>query len=154
MSKKKRPPIPRFEHPIIETHCHLDYLEEDQLATTLDLSSEVGIERIITIAVSADNLARVRQLANSDARIWGTQGIHPHEAENFNEEVEREIREHLPGDRILAVGEIGLDYFYDHAEKHHRAWLLYRETNRVKHSYVQHSEKYSCPQRLHQLEED
>jgi TatD DNase family protein len=117
VSKKKRPPIPRFEQPIIETHCHLDYLEESQLEQTLQLSSEVGIERIITIAVSAENLATVRQLTQCDDRIWGTQGIHPHEAESFNKEVELEMRQHLPDDRILAVGEIGLDYYYDHADR-------------------------------------
>jgi len=117
VSKKKRPPVPIFDHPIIETHCHLDYLEEDQLAQTLDRSSEVGVERIITIAVSAENLATVRRITEGDPRVWGTQGIHPHEAESYTEAVENEIREHLSDKRILAVGEIGLDYYYDHADR-------------------------------------
>ncbi|AQA19475.1 hydrolase TatD [Halioglobus japonicus] len=117
MSKKKRRDIPRFQTPIIETHCHLDYLDGEALDSTLEKSRDVGIERIITIAVSPDNLARVRALSDYAADIWGTQGIHPHEAEHYSPSVEAEIREHVADERIIAVGEIGLDYFYDHADR-------------------------------------
>ena len=117
MSKKKRREIPRFETPIIETHCHLDYLDDETLAATLKQAAEVGIERIITIAVSADNLEKVRQLSHCADIIWGTQGIHPHEADSFNKEVESVLYEHSQDPRILAIGEIGLDYFYDHADR-------------------------------------
>ena len=51
MSNKQRRAIPRFETPIIETHCHLDYLDQTQLEHTLAQSHDTGIERIITIAV-------------------------------------------------------------------------------------------------------
>ena len=44
MSKKKRRDIPRFDTPIIETHCHLDYLDQAELDITLQKSREVGIE--------------------------------------------------------------------------------------------------------------
>jgi TatD DNase family protein len=117
MSSKKRRDIPHFQTPIIETHCHLDYLEEEQLEETLEKSSQVGIERIVTIAVSPGNLDRVLQLTQQDERIWGTQGIHPHEAEHYDEAVEQTIRNRIEEDRILAVGEIGLDYYYDHADR-------------------------------------
>ncbi|MFT4824895.1 MAG: TatD DNase family protein [Halioglobus sp.] len=117
MSKKARREIPCFKTPIIETHCHLDYLDEEQLTTTLAKAAEVGIEKIITIAVSPGNLAKVRDLTQRADNIWGTQGIHPHEAELFNSDVEAEIREKSAGERILAIGEIGLDYYYDHADR-------------------------------------
>lgn len=117
MSKTRRPAIPRFDTPIIETHCHLDYLDESQLSTTLERSFEVGIERIITIAVSADNLDTVMALVSSHAAIWGTQGIHPHEAADFDETVKLRITRNAAHERILAIGEIGLDYHYNHAPK-------------------------------------
>jgi TatD DNase family protein len=116
MSKKRRD-IPRFSTPIIETHCHLDYLDQDNLKITLEKSQQVGIERIITIAVSAQNLERVMELTRSYSNIWGTQGIHPHEAESYSPEVAGIIRENIQNERILAVGEIGLDYYYDHADR-------------------------------------
>ena len=117
MSKKKRRDIPHFKTPIIETHCHLDYLDQADLEITLAKSRQVGIERIITIAVSAGNLESVMKLATSSANIWGTQGIHPHEAESYTPEVDAIIRRNAGHAKILAVGEIGLDYYYDHADR-------------------------------------
>jgi len=113
----KRREIPRFNSPIIETHCHLDYLDDDTLELTLAKAFEIGVERIITIAVSPDNLDKVMNLVRSHEAIWGTQGIHPHEADHYSDEVESIIRERSSEDRILAIGEIGLDYHYDHADR-------------------------------------
>ncbi|QIB66758.1 TatD family hydrolase [Kineobactrum salinum] len=117
MSKSKRRDIPVYQTPLIETHCHLDYLDQEQLQHTLVRSREVGIERIITIAVSAANLERVFNLTRVAGDIWGTQGIHPHEAEGFDDAVADIIQERARDARIVAVGEIGLDYFYDHADR-------------------------------------
>jgi len=116
MSKKRRE-IPVFDHPIIETHCHLDYLKDRPLEDTLEQSHRVNIERVITIAVSPENLAKVRELSQVAPWVYGTQGIHPHEAETYTDEVEQEIRSHAGDDKIVAVGEIGLDYFYDNADR-------------------------------------
>jgi TatD DNase family protein len=117
MSKSKRRDIPHFQTPIFETHCHLDYLDDNELASTLEKSAAVGIDKIITIAVSPANLSRVLQLTRESANIWGTQGVHPHEAGTYNDEVESIIRTQASDDRILAIGEIGLDYHYDHADR-------------------------------------
>lgn len=117
MSKKPRRAIPRFATPIIETHCHLDYLDAEGLDVELAAAREVGIERIITIAVSPDNLTSVRHIADAHDAIYCTQGIHPHEAESFNDAVGATIRRHATGSRVVAIGEIGLDYFYDHADR-------------------------------------
>ena len=79
MATKKRD-IPVFEHPIIETHCHLDYLEGDVLSDTIEAANAVNIQRIITIAVSPDNLETVKSITEQHDCVWGTQGIHPHDA--------------------------------------------------------------------------
>ena len=117
MSNKKRRDIPHFNTPIIETHCHLDYLDQAELELTLEKSLAVGVERIITIAVSAGNLNRVMELATSSPYIWGTQGIHPHEAASYSPAVDAVIRRNAADSRIVAIGEIGLDYYYDHADR-------------------------------------
>ncbi len=117
MSNKQRRDIPRFRTPIIETHCHLDYLDQSDLDATLEKSLAVGVERIITIAVSKDNLLRVLELARSSQYVWGTQGIHPHDAASYSPEVDAIIRMNAVDARIVAIGEIGLDYHYDHAER-------------------------------------
>lgn len=117
MSASRRRDIPRFQTPLIETHCHLDYLDGEQLAATLQRSREVGIQRIITIAVSPSNLAAVLELAQGETDIWATQGIHPHEAEGLDSELLEHIGEQARNPRVVAIGEIGLDYFYDHADR-------------------------------------
>jgi len=116
MSKKARE-IPVFDHPIIETHCHLDYLKARPLDEVLAETRRVNVERVITISVAPDNLAAVRSLARSADWIYGTQGIHPHEAEHYTDAVEEEIRSHAADAKIVAIGEIGLDYYYDHADR-------------------------------------
>jgi len=124
MNSNQRRDIPRYHTPLIETHCHLDYLSEAETETqaraelmqTLDEASAAGVERIVTIAVSADNLRTVLALSACDPRIWGTQGIHPHQAAELDAAVLQRMREHLEHPRMVAVGEIGLDYYYTHSE--------------------------------------
>ncbi|WP_020393759.1 TatD family hydrolase [Thiolinea disciformis] len=113
----KKPPIPIFNHPIIETHCHLDYLEGEVLEAALEAAKAVNIERIITIGVSPDNLEAVMQLAQHYAQVWGTQGIHPHDSKDYNVAVEAQIRANAQHPKMLAIGEIGLDYYYDHSDR-------------------------------------
>ena len=117
MSKSKRRAIPRFSRPIIETHCHLDYLEPEALERELREARDVGIERIVTIAVSPNNLETVRLIAARSETIYCTQGVHPHEAESYSAAVGAEIRAHAVEPKVVAIGEIGLDYYYDHADR-------------------------------------
>jgi len=114
MSKR---PIPVFAHPIIETHCHLDYLEDEALDAALQAAHAVNIERIITIAVSPDNLSKVLVLSEQYSQVWGTQGIHPHEADSYTDDVDTQIRLNALHTKIVAIGEIGLDYHYDHSDR-------------------------------------
>ena len=72
---------------------------------------------IVTIAVSPDNLDTVVEIARRHDDVWATQGIHPHEADDYNPAVDAMIRRNAQDSRILAIGEIGLDYFYDHADR-------------------------------------
>ncbi|MFE8070030.1 TatD family hydrolase [Marinobacteraceae bacterium S3BR75-40.1] len=120
MSKKRRE-IPVFDHPIIETHCHLDYLKERPLEDTLSEAARVNIERLITIAVSPDNFATVRELAKAHPQVYGTQGVHPHDADHWSGEVREAILDGLKDEafkpKMVAVGEIGLDYFYDNSDR-------------------------------------
>ena len=117
MGKKLRPPIPKFKTPIIETHCHLDYLDNGQLSSQLKLARDVGVKTFITIAVSKENLASIIGLAKCYDDVWATQGIHPHSATDYTDETEETIRTNLKYRKIVAIGEIGLDYYYDYSER-------------------------------------
>jgi TatD DNase family protein len=77
----------------------------------------VNVERIITIGVSPDNLEAVMALAQQYPQVWGTQGIHPHDANDYSAEVEAQIRANALHDKMVAIGEIGLDYHYDYSDR-------------------------------------
>lgn len=100
---------------IIETHCHLDYLKAHPLQEILALSKEAGVQKFITIGVDPENLDAVMRLSQNHPLIYFTQGIHPHDAKSFSS-IERDkiiSRAALP--KMVAVGEIGLDYHYNNS---------------------------------------
>jgi TatD DNase family protein len=115
MGSKKRE-IPVFNHPIIETHFHLDYLKAHSREEIIALAHKHNIEKMITISVSPDNLDTVIEIAQNNPSIYCTQGLHPHEGKEWNPEVKAHLIKNL-GDsarnkKIVAVGEIGLDFYY------------------------------------------
>ena len=77
MSKRTPRPVPQFSTPIIETHCHLDYLPADELEGELAAITAAGVDQIITIAVSPDNLSVVMDLVGRFEAVWGTQNTSP-----------------------------------------------------------------------------
>lgn len=116
MSKKKRD-IPNYELPIIETHFHLDYLKQASTAEILEAAQAIGVERFMTIAVEPDNMPNVIALTQEHDKVYGTLGVHPHEAAKFTDETDAFIRSQAVNEKIVAVGEIGLDYYYDHCDR-------------------------------------
>ncbi|MBY0517886.1 MAG: TatD family hydrolase [Bacteriovoracaceae bacterium] len=102
---------------IVETHCHLDYLKERPIEETLQKCLEAGVEKIVTIGVDPANIDAVMTLAESHPYIWCTQGIHPHDVKDMNDEVFNRIKSRAQHPKVVAIGEIGLDYFYNHSVK-------------------------------------
>lgn len=102
---------------IIETHCHLDYLENEPLEDILQKSKDQGVEKIITISVEPDNFDSVFALAKTYPEIYFTQGIHPHDAKKSTVDALNIIRERCSHEKMVAVGEIGLDYYYNHSPR-------------------------------------
>ena len=106
-----------MSYQIIETHCHLDYLKEKPLAEILQEAKDNGVERIITIAVEPDNLDEVMKLADENEMIFFTQGTHPHDAKLSSDKDLATVEERCSHKKMVAVGEIGLDYHYDHSPR-------------------------------------
>lgn len=102
---------------IIETHCHLDYLENEPLEDILKKSSEQGVEKIITISVEPENFDAVYALAQTHDQVYFTQGIHPHDAKKSTAEALKIIQQRCAHEKMVAVGEIGLDYYYNHSPR-------------------------------------
>lgn len=114
MNKPKKE-IPISNHPIIETHFHLDMLKNLSREEVVKKSLLHNIEKMITISTNADNLDEVILIAETFPSIYCTQGLHPHEAKEWGDDVKAKIIKNLLSPRskkIVAVGEIGLDYYY------------------------------------------
>jgi TatD DNase family protein len=101
----------------IETHCHLDYLKSAPLEDILNTSREAGIEKIITIGVDPDNLDLVKSISETHEQIYYSQGIHPHDAKNATLADFEKIKSRSQEPKMVAIGEIGLDYHYNNSPK-------------------------------------
>lgn len=100
---------------LIETHCHLDYLKAEPLEEILKKISEADIAKIITIGVDPDNLDRAMELSSTYDNVYFTQGIHPHDAKDFTQIEFDKISTRVTLPKMVAVGEIGLDYHYNNS---------------------------------------
>lgn len=114
MNKNKT--IPVAPRAIVETHCHLDYLKEHPLDVILQKCRDHNVQQMITIAVTPDNLDPIIEIANSNEFVFCTQGIHPHHAKDWSQDVKNKIIANLSQPKVLAIGETGLDYYYSKSE--------------------------------------
>lgn len=100
---------------LIETHCHLDYLKAEPLEELLKKAEEAQIQKIITIGVAPENLDSVREISLKHEKVYYTQGIHPHDAKDASEVEFNKISQRSLEKKMVAVGEIGLDYHYNNS---------------------------------------
>jgi TatD DNase family protein len=103
---------------MIDSHCHLDHepLFND-LENILKRSKEVGIEKLLTICTTFESFIKIKQLVKKDDIIYGTYGIHPHEAKNDKVTKKLIIDEISANEKIIGIGETGLDFYYNFSDK-------------------------------------
>lgn len=101
---------------LIDSHAHLDYPYEKSVPELLASAKAAGVEGVIAIAAAPDSLERVRELAETYPNVYFTSGIHPHDSNEFSDEILARIENLLAHPKCVAVGELGLDYFYDHSD--------------------------------------
>lgn len=99
----------------IETHCHLDYLKAEPLEEILKKIQEAGISKVVTIGVAAENLDKVQELSQIYPQVYFSQGIHPHDAKEATEIEFEKVISRSSEKKMVAVGEIGLDYHYNNS---------------------------------------
>jgi TatD DNase family protein len=104
----------------IDIHTHLNMLEmppEQSLAH----AEQNGVTHVITIGTCPEDWPTVLDLSKKFSdRVFCTLGVHPHESELFDAAAEKTIRDNLAYERLVAIGEIGLDYYYDNAPRQHQ----------------------------------
>ena len=101
----------------IDVHCHLDRLEGGPQAA-LQQAVEAGVNRIITIGTEPADLPIVMDLAEKfSPHVFCTIGVHPHDGVKYSDEVGQFLRNNSAHPRVVAIGEIGLDYYYDQSPR-------------------------------------
>lgn len=107
---------------LIDTHCHLDKETlEAPLETILSRCAQFNIKRLICVgfdlASSAEGIAIAENSVGKTPRIWAAAGIHPHNAVDCGMCTLRELKKMLGHRQVPALGEIGLDFFYDNSPR-------------------------------------
>lgn len=97
---------------LFDTHAHLHVPEfEADLPAVLERARAAGVTRLVTIGTDVATTTAAIAVAERDARIWATAGIHPHDAAEADEAAFAEIERLARHPRVVAIGEIGLDHF-------------------------------------------
>jgi TatD DNase family protein len=101
----------------IDVHCHLDRLEGGP-EEALRKAVEAGVNRIITIGTEPADLPVVINLAEKfSPHVFCTIGVHPHDGVKYSDEVGEFLKKNAVHPRVVAIGEIGLDYYYDQSPR-------------------------------------
>ncbi|NKB97933.1 MAG: YchF/TatD family DNA exonuclease [Pseudomonadales bacterium] len=91
----------------VDSHCHLNYLDDTPEA--IARARAANVDTMLCIGVEADRFSEVLECADGNSGIWASVGEHPGNASGRP----KWLHDHLPHPRIVAIGETGLDYFYD-----------------------------------------
>jgi len=99
---------------IFDSHAHYDdeQFDEDREELLKELK-ENGVGAILNMSSDYESVKRTVELTEKYDFIYGAVGIHPEHADQYNEEVRKELTEILQGEKFKAVGEVGLDYYWD-----------------------------------------
>ena len=99
---------------IFDTHCHLDdeRFNEDREDAYLRML-ENDVKYCVCVGSDMASSCRCLELANSHEGVFAACGVHPHEAKDAAEGYLEELRQMLQNEKCVALGEIGLDYYYD-----------------------------------------
>jgi TatD DNase family protein len=109
----------------IDTHCHLDFpqFDNDRDKVIKSAKSE-GIDYIINIGSSLEGSQKSLELSQRYDFIYPTVGMHPHEADRFNPGTLKELESLVKNNKVVAIGEIGLDYFKGYSKKENQIVLF------------------------------
>ena len=97
---------------LIDTHAHIDMLEAP-IESTLQLMKDFGVKKAGIPSVEVSSMEKVIAAAEADENIYAMIGIYPSEAKTYTQEVEDRMIELAKNHKVKAVGEIGLDYYWD-----------------------------------------
>jgi TatD DNase family protein len=99
---------------LIDTHCHIDFKAFDQdRDQVLNSASLAGVRSVVNPGVDVASSRKAVDLANEFGNLYAAVGIHPNEATSWNSETLPILKSLAQAKKVVAIGEIGLDYYRD-----------------------------------------
>jgi TatD DNase family protein len=112
---------------LIDTHCHLDFKDfKDDINAVLKRSMDNGIGFIINVGSSMEGTERSIKIAGENDFIYAAIGIHPHEADSVIEDDVKLFAGFVSSPKVVAIGEIGLDYYKNISSQKNQKKLFIR----------------------------
>lgn len=109
----------------IDTHCHLDFPEFDKdREEVIKRAKDQGIDYIINIGSSLEGSKKSLELSKRYNFIYATCGIHPHAADTVDKEMQNALEALARNDKVVAIGEIGLDYYKNYSKAENQKALF------------------------------
>ena len=102
---------------MIDTHCHITRNDYDDIPFLIDKIRNSGVKKIIVNGTDMESNLEVLELIKNYDFVYGALGFHPTELDNFIDDNLMWLEEHINDDKIVALGEIGLDYHYENTFK-------------------------------------
>ena len=104
---------------IIDSHCHLTYEPmSSSLDETIKRANIEGVKYLLTISTEDKGFKNILKIVENYSSVYGTYGIHPHEANKHKEiKVNHIVEKVKKSKKIIGIGETGLDFYYNHSEK-------------------------------------
>ena len=101
---------------LVDSHCHLDFPDfGGELDEVVARARDAGVRTMVTICTKLREFERVRAIAEHYDDIWCSVGVHPHEADREEGASAAALVEQAAHDVVVAIGESGLDYYYQHS---------------------------------------
>ena len=103
---------------LIDSHCHLDFPDfEAELDAVVARARRAGVGRMVTICTRVRAFERIRAIAHRFDDVYCSVGLHPHDAAAEPELTAGRLIELAADERVVGIGETGLDYFYDNSPR-------------------------------------
>jgi len=103
---------------LIDTHCHLgDPAFDPDRDAVLERARGAGVGHVVVVGTTVEDSERVLSLARARPGLSATAGVHPHEAKTWSPAAAARLKALLALPEVVAVGETGLDYHYDHSPR-------------------------------------
>jgi TatD DNase family protein len=104
---------------LVDSHAHLDSAEfAADLPEVIERATGEGVKTVLTVGclnAEVETWARILDILDHYPSVFAAFGIHPHDAADFSESLERRLEDLMTHPRVLGLGEIGLDLYYEHS---------------------------------------